>query len=143
MSFFQILTLFNPQKDIQRIFSLQVGLRSALIRKAIQKKMSPPLIVVLFVPEIPPKVNGFVTLSGGGWVSRKDHLVTLLRCHYWLGGVGVQGKSDNVTIYHVFLEAVASLGLVVSLSQSVTESVCNTLVKLDKVSIGGSRISPA
>ena len=38
----------------------------------------------------------------GGWVSRKDHLVTLLRCHYWLGGVGVQGKSDNVTLYHVF-----------------------------------------
>ena len=65
--------------------------------------MSPPLlIVVLFVPEIPPKVNGFVTLSGGGWVSRKDHLVTLLRCHYWLGWVGVQGKSDNVTLYHVF-----------------------------------------
>ena len=31
-----------------------------------QKKMSPPLIVVLYVPEIPPKVNGFVTLSGGG-----------------------------------------------------------------------------
>ena len=48
--------------------------------------MSPPLIVVLYVPEIPPKVNGFVTLSGGGWVSRKDHLVTLLRCHYCLGG---------------------------------------------------------
>ena len=67
MSFFQILTLFNPQKDIQRIFSLQVGLRSGLIREAIQKKMSPPpLIVVLYVPEIPPKVNGFVTLSGGG-----------------------------------------------------------------------------
>ena len=100
MSFFQILTLFNPQKDIQRIFSLQVGLRSGLIREAIQKNA--PLIVVLYVPEIPPKVNGFVTLSGGGWVSRKDHLVTLLRCHYWLGGVGVQGKSDNVTLYHVF-----------------------------------------
>ena len=60
------------------------------------------IIVVLYVPEIPPKVNGFVTLSGGGGVSRKDHLVTLLRCHYWLGGVGVQGKSDNVTLYHVF-----------------------------------------
>ena len=66
MSFFQILTLFNPQKDIQRVFSLQVELRSGLIREAIQKKMSPPLIVVLYVPEIPPKVNGFVTLSGGG-----------------------------------------------------------------------------
>ena len=65
MSFFQILTLFNPQKDIQRIFSLQVGLQSGLIREAIQKK-SPPLIVVLYVPEITPKINGFVSLSGGG-----------------------------------------------------------------------------
>ena len=81
---------------------MQVGLPRGLIREAIQKKCPPSLIVVLFVPEIPPKVNGFVTLSGGGWVSRKDHLVTLLRCHYWLGGVGVQGKSDNVTLYHVF-----------------------------------------
>ena len=42
-----------------------------------------------------------------------------------------------------FLEAVASLGLAVSLSQSVTQSVCDVLVKLDKLSIGGSRISPA
>ena len=42
----------------------------------------------------------------------------------------------------IYLEAVASLGLVVSLSQSVTESVCHVLVKLDKVSIGGSRESP-
>ena len=64
---------------------MQVGLRSGLIREAIQKNV-PPLIVVLYVPEIPPKVNGFVTLSGGGGVYRKDHLVTLLRCHYWLGG---------------------------------------------------------
>ena len=63
--------------------------------------MSPP-IVVFYVPEISPKVNGFVTLSGGGGGSRKDHLVTLLRCHYWLLGVGVKGKSDNVTLYHVF-----------------------------------------
>ena len=31
-----------------------------------------------------------------------------------------------------FLEAVASLGLVVSLSQSVTESVCQHLVKLEE-----------
>ena len=62
MSFFQILTLFNPQKDIK----MQVGLGSGLIREAIQKKNAPPLIVVLYVPEIPPKVNGFVTLSGGG-----------------------------------------------------------------------------
>ena len=42
------------------------GLRSGLIREAIQKKCPPPLIVVLYVPEIPPKVNGFVTPSGGG-----------------------------------------------------------------------------
>ena len=56
----------NLQKDIQRIFSLQVGLPRGLIREAIQKNVPPSLIVVLFVPEIPPKVNGFVTLSGGG-----------------------------------------------------------------------------
>ena len=42
------------------------GLRSGLIREAINK-MSHPLIVVLFVPENPAKVNGFVTLSEG-WV---------------------------------------------------------------------------
>ena len=34
MSFFQVLTLFNPQKDIK----MQVGLLSGLIREAIQKK---------------------------------------------------------------------------------------------------------
>ena len=45
---------------------MQVGLRSGLIREAIPKKSLPPLIVVLYVPKIPPKVNGFVTLSGGG-----------------------------------------------------------------------------
>ena len=78
---------------------MKVGLQSSLIREAIQKKCPPSPIVVFYVPEIPPKVNGFVTLSGGGG-SRKYNLVTLLRCHYWLGGVGVQGKSDNVTLYH-------------------------------------------
>ena len=41
-----------------------------------------------------------------------------------------------------FLEAVASLGLVVSLSQSVRESGSQVLAKLDKVSIGWSRRSP-
>ena len=44
---------------------MKVGLQSSLIREAIQKKCPPP-IVVFYVPEIPPKVNGFVTLSGGG-----------------------------------------------------------------------------
>ena len=48
----------------------------------------------------------------------------------------------QIVVSQQFLEAVASLGLVVSLSQSVMESVCNVLVKLDKVSIGGSRESP-
>ena len=45
---------------------MKVGLQSSLIREAIQKKCPPPPIVVFYVPEIPPKVNGFVTLSGGG-----------------------------------------------------------------------------
>ena len=65
----------------------------------------------------------------GGWVSRKDHLVTLLRCHYWLGGVGVQGKSDNVTLYHVFF-------LTASLSRSFVDvhqsDLVTTLQKLAK-----------
>ena len=60
-----------------------VALKVASLGKPF-KKNAPPLIVVLFVPEIPPKINGFVTLSGG-WVSRKDRLVTLLRCHYFDG----------------------------------------------------------
>ena len=42
-----------------------LGYKVALLGKP-SKKNVPPLIVVLFVPEIPPKVNGFVTLSGGG-----------------------------------------------------------------------------
>ena len=41
-------------------------------------------------------------LEGGG--SRKDHLVTLR-----LGGGGVKGKSDSVTLFTVFLGGTASL----------------------------------
>ena len=48
----------------------------------------PPLIVVLYVPEIPSKGNGFVTLSEGGRVSRKDHLVTLFKMSLLTRGGG-------------------------------------------------------
>ena len=101
MSFFQILTLSNPQKDIQRIFSLQVGLQSGLIREAIQKKCPPPFLLFFMFLKFHLKSMDLSLFLEGGWVSRKDHLVTLLRCHYWLGWVGVQGKSDNVTLYPV------------------------------------------
>ena len=53
----------------------------------------------------------------GGWVSRKDHLVTLLRCHYWLGGVGVQGKSDNVTLYDFFFWTASLSNLIVMMME--------------------------
>ena len=62
MPFFQILTLFNPQKDIVKLSKDEV----AWLGKPSKIKCPPPLIVVLYVPEIPPKVNRFVTLSGGG-----------------------------------------------------------------------------
>ena len=42
---------FQTWTEIQLVFSLQVGLRSGFI------------FVVLYVPEIPPKVTGLVTLS--------------------------------------------------------------------------------
>ena len=89
MSFFQILTLFNPQKDIQRIFSLQVGLPRGLIREAIQKNVPPPLLLFFLFLKFHLKSMDLSLFLEGGWVSRKDHLVTLLRCHYWLGWVGV------------------------------------------------------
>ena len=78
------------------------GLRSGLIREAIQKKCPTPLLLFFLFLKFHLKSMDLSLFLEGGWVSRKDHLVTLLRCHYWLGGVGVQGKSDNVTLYHVF-----------------------------------------
>ena len=73
MSFFQILTLFNPQKDIK----MQVGLRSDLIREAIQKKMSPPPLLLFFLfLKFHLKSMDFSLFLEGGLVSRKDH-----HCH--------------------------------------------------------------
>ena len=57
-------------------------------------------IMVLHIPEIPPKVTEIVTLSGGGGLGKttlslsKD--VTIRRGR-------VKGKSDNVILYVVFL----------------------------------------
>ena len=56
---------FQTWIKIQLVFSLQVGPQSGFI------------FVVLYVPETPPKVTVLVTLSGGGWGSKKDRLVTL------------------------------------------------------------------
>ena len=62
--------------------------------------MSLPLLLFFMFLKFHLKSMDLSLFLEGGWVSRKDHLVTL-RCHYWLGGVGVQGKCDNVTLYHV------------------------------------------
>ena len=64
--------------------------------------MPPPLIVVLFVPEIPPKVNGFVTLSGGRVGVQERPPCHSLKMSLLAKGGGCQGKSDNVNLYHVF-----------------------------------------
>ena len=53
----------------------------------------------------------------GGRVSRKDSLKMSLLAR----GVGVQGKSDNVTLYHVFF-LTASLSLLQSLEPFEKES---------------------
>ena len=45
---------FQIWTEMYLVFSFQVGLRSGFI------------FVVLYVPEIPPKVTGLVTLSRGG-----------------------------------------------------------------------------
>ena len=68
----------------------------------VQKKMSPPLLLFFMFLKFHLKTMDLSLFLEGGWVSRKDHLVTLLICHYWLGWVGVQGRSDNVSLYHVF-----------------------------------------
>ena len=61
-------------------------------------------IMVLHVPEIPPKVTKIVTLSGGqGGGLRKTTLSLSKDVTISLGGRGVKGKSDNVILYDVFL----------------------------------------
>ena len=105
MSFFQILTLFNPQK----VFSLQVGLGSGLIREAIQKKCPPPLLLFFLFLKFHLKSMDLSLFLEGGWVSRKDHLVTLLRCHYWLGGWVSKARVTMSLYITFFLRASLSM----------------------------------
>ena len=59
--------------------------------------------MVLNVPEIPPKVTGIVTLSGGRRGGPGKTTLSLFKdVTIWLGRAGVKGKSDNVTLYDVF-----------------------------------------
>ena len=59
--------------------------------------------MVLNVPEIPPKVTGIVTLSGGRRGGPGKITLSLFKdVTIWLGRAGVKGKSDNVTLYDVF-----------------------------------------
>ena len=65
------------------------------------------LIMVLNVPEIPPKVTRIVTFSGvrrGG--PGKSTLSIFKYVTLRLGQAGIKGKSDDVTLYDgVFLTA--------------------------------------
>ena len=65
MSFFQILTLFNPQKDIK----MQVGLQSGLLREVTpKKKCSPPLLLFFMFLKFHLKSTDLsLFLEGGGW----------------------------------------------------------------------------
>ena len=59
--------------------------------------------MVLNVSEIPPKVTGIVTLSGGRMGGpRKTTLLLFKDVTSRLGRAGVKGKSDDVTLYEVF-----------------------------------------
>ena len=58
-----------------------------MIREAIKKKCPPPLLLLFFMfLKFHLKSMDLSLFLEGGWVCRKDHLVTLLRCRYWLGG---------------------------------------------------------
>ena len=60
--------------------------------------------MVLNVPEIPPKVTGIVTLSGGAEGGPGKTTLSLFKdVTIRLGRVGVKGKSDDVILYDVFL----------------------------------------
>ena len=41
-------------------------------------------------------------------MSRKDHLVTLLRCHYWLGGGGSKARVTMSLYITFFFDGVPS-----------------------------------
>ena len=60
-------------------------------------------IMVLNVPEIPPKVSIFVTLYGGWRGGPGKTTLSLFKdVTIRLGRAGVKGKSDNVTLYDIF-----------------------------------------
>ena len=59
--------------------------------------------MVLNVPEIPPKVTGIVTLSGGRRGGPRKTTLSLFKdVAIRLGRAGVKGKSDDFTLYDVF-----------------------------------------
>ena len=59
--------------------------------------------MVLNVPEIPPKVTGIVTLSGGRRGGPRKTTLSLFKdVTIWLGRAGVKGKINDVTLYDVF-----------------------------------------
>ena len=60
--------------------------------------------MLLNVPEIPPKITGIVTLSRGRRGGPGKTTLSLFKdVTIRLGRAGVQGKSDDVTLYDVFL----------------------------------------
>ena len=62
--------------------------------------------MVLNVPEIPPKVTGIVTFFGGRRGDPGKTTLSLFKdVTVRLGRAGVKGKSDDVTLYEVFLTA--------------------------------------
>ena len=61
--------------------------------------------MVLNVPEIPPKVTRIVTLSWGRRGGPRKTTLSLFKdvtIRLGRAGVGVKGKSDDVTLYNVF-----------------------------------------
>ena len=66
--------------------------------------------MLLNVPEIPPKITGIVTLSGGRRGGPRKTTLSLFKdVTIRLGRAGVKGKSDDVTLFDVFLFLKASL----------------------------------
>ena len=60
-------------------------------------------MMVLDVPEIPPKVTGTVTLSGGRRGGPRKTTLSLFKdVTIRLGRAGVKAKSDDVILYDVF-----------------------------------------
>ena len=67
-------------------------------------------IMVLNVPEIPPKVAGIVTLSKGQRGGPGKTTLSLFKdVTIRLGRAGVKDKSDDVTLYDVVFFSTASL----------------------------------